>query len=91
MKVHGLPAFTTGERALLFLRHMGSPAWSLVGMGQGRRPLRFDKQRSLWLAAGSDRSAAVALDASGRMQPAGAQPDMPLDDLRQRVRTLVKR
>jgi hypothetical protein len=87
MRVHGLPSFTVGERAVLFLQ--GAPgAAQLVGLGQGKRVLRFDGRR--WMAEPGDRSAAVRLD-GGRLVPVAPEPALSLDELRDRVRGLVRR
>src|SRR4030095_13484308 len=57
MRVHGMPAFTVGERAVLFLRGgAGQPA-AVTGMGQGKRGLRFDSASKKWMVDGGDRSA----------------------------------
>jgi hypothetical protein len=93
MKVHGLPRFSTGERAVLFLRGSAINA-SLVGLGQGKRGLSLDQGTRRWMAAPADRSAAVKVDERGQMQPAPASPGderMPLDDLRSRVRALLQK
>jgi hypothetical protein len=88
MRVHGVPTFTVGERSVLFLR--GAAVGEVVGLGQGRRPLRFDAAARRWMVEGGDRSAAVVLDTGGRMQPAGPEQTLPLDELRRRVRALVR-
>jgi hypothetical protein len=90
MKVHGLPAFVPGERAVLFLRGGATEPLSLVGMGQGKRGLSFDPASKRWMVDGGDRSAAVSIDARGRTQSAGPEPALPLDELRRRVGTMVK-
>jgi hypothetical protein len=89
MRVHGLPAFAAGERAVLFLRGGASPA--LVGLGQGKRPVRLDAASRRWVAEPGDRSAAVLVDGQGRMVPAAPDEPVLLDELRARVRTLLKR
>lgn len=88
-RVHGLPVFSAGERAVLFLRGDGPRAFGLVGLGQGKRPLRFDTETSRWVVDGGDRSAAVVRDARGRLSPAPPEPAVPLEELRRRVRALV--
>lgn len=97
MRVHGLPQFTAGERAVLFLRadkaDAKTPAsalrHALVGLGQGRRPLRADPGTGRWLADPPDQSAAVTLD-KGRFHPAPPEPAVPLERLRERVRAVVE-
>jgi hypothetical protein len=91
MRVHGLPAFTTGERAVLFLRGAASQPLSLVGMGQGKRGLRFEPASKRWMVDGGDRSAAVIFDQKGRPQSAAPVASLPLDELRRQVRALVKK
>jgi hypothetical protein len=86
MRVHGMPQFTDGEKTLLFLA--GHDAPRVVGMSQGKRSLRWTGK--LWMAEMAEHSALVRRDATGRLQPATPEPAMGLDDLRQRVRTLIR-
>lgn len=91
MKVHGLPGFSVGERAVLFLQARKDGAkvhHALVGLGQGRRPLNVDPATGRWFAEPPDLSAAVIVD-KGSFRPAPAQPALPLETLRERVRQLV--
>ena len=95
MRVHGLPGFRAGDRALLFLG--GEPGrLFLTGLGQGHRPLRFDPARGRWLVQPGDRSAAVLpRQAAGRgarlsLQPAPSEPAVPLDHLRAQVKELLR-
>lgn len=83
MRVHGMPAFAPGERAVLFLR--GLERASLVGLSQGKRAVRFDATSKKWMAHAPDLSAVVQVDAGGKMRPAMPQAEMPLDDLKRRV------
>jgi hypothetical protein len=87
MRVHGLPAFRTGERAVMFLGASGS----LVGLGQGKRPLRFDGAARRWMVDGGDRTAAFVSGPRGEIRPAGAEASLSLDEMRTRVRRLVAR
>jgi hypothetical protein len=87
MRVHGMPSFASGERAVLFLAGQGTPR--VVGMSQGKRPLRWDGTAKRWVAEAAEHSAVVRRDFRGRLQPALPEPAMTLDELRQRVRTLV--
>jgi hypothetical protein len=98
LKVHGLPSFRAGERAVLFLGGEG-PSSYLVGLGQGHRPLRYDVVARRWMVAPGDRSAAVELgtrkSAEGtgsgrRLIPAAPETAVPLDELRSQVRALLK-
>ncbi len=88
MKVHGLPAFSSGERAVLFLR--GRARASLVGLGQGKRRVHVDPDSRRLMVEAADRSAAVTPDLQGRLRAALPDDAVPLDDLRAQVRTLLK-
>jgi len=92
MRVHGMPAFAAGERAVLFLRGGATQtqAAAVVGMGQGKRGLKFDSASKRWMVDGGDRSAAVNIDLQGRSHPAAPEVSLPLDELRRRVSTMVK-
>lgn len=87
MRVHGLPAFRAGERAVLFIGDSGA----LVGLGQGKRPMRFDTAARRWVVDSGDRAAAFVTGPRGEIRPAGGEPTLPLDELRTRVRKLVSR
>lgn len=93
MHVHGLPRFSQGEDAVLFLnaRDPQRPGlgFILTALGQGRRRLFRDGEGRV-MAAPGDRSAAVLKDALGRWQSAPPEPAVPLDDLRQQVRLLLE-
>jgi len=88
MHVHGMPSFAPGEKAVLFLAGQGAPR--VVGMSQGKRPLRWDGTAKRWVAEAAEYSAVVRRDSQGRLQPATPEPAMELDELRQRVRALVR-
>jgi hypothetical protein len=90
MRVHGMPSFTAGERAVLFLRGAVAQPQSVVGMGQGKRGLSFDPASKRWMVDGGDRSAAVNIDLQGRPQAARPEAPLPLDEMRRRVSTMVK-
>jgi hypothetical protein len=83
-KVFGQATFAAGERAVLFLRGPEDQA-VVVGLGQGKRPLRPDPARGRWMVDPGDRSAAVRVGPDGRHFPAAEEPAVPLDELRQRV------
>jgi hypothetical protein len=90
MHVHGLRAFQTGQRAVLFLSP-GDPAWT-VGLGQGHRPLRFDTLTRRWMVEPGDRSS-VWRDPGDRTVTVAPTPEdgrVPLEDLRRLVRALVR-
>ena len=88
MRVHGMPSFALGEKTVLFLAGQAAPR--VVGMSQGKRPLRWDGMAKRWEAEGAEHSAVVRRDSQGRLQAALAEPAAGLDEFRQRVRALVK-
>jgi hypothetical protein len=90
MRVHGMPAFVPGERAVLFLRGAAAQTAAVVGMGQGKRGVAFDPARKRWMVDGGDRSAAVNVDLQGRTHAAAPEVPLPLEELRKRVTTMVK-
>jgi hypothetical protein len=92
MTVFGMPQFTPGERALVFLR--GAPgAASVVGMAQGKRLVRREAGTGRWMVHAPDRQGASFVRA-----PATSTSPSPvfdarlrgLDELRAEVRGLVK-
>ena len=87
MRVQGMPSFAPGEKAVLFLAGQG--AVRVVGMSQGKRPLRWDATAKRWVAESAEHSAVVRRDSRGRLQPAMPEPAMTLDELRQRVRAMI--
>jgi hypothetical protein len=87
MRVHGMPNFSVGEKAVLFLA--GRNASRVVGMSQGKRSLRWDGMGKRWMADAAESSALVRRDYQGRLRPVQPEPSMGLDELRQRVRALV--
>ena len=74
MAVYGMARFEPGERALLFLRHSG-----VVGMSQGKWPVRWESTRKRWL-----------VDARRKSSTAVASQPEQLERLRERVRALVR-
>lgn len=90
MFVPGQSQFQPAERAVLFLRgpEHGS---RVVGLGQGKRPLRFDTATRAWMVDGGDRSAAFHIDGLGRLTAAAPEPAVVLESLRQQVRALVRK
>ena len=55
MVVYGQSQFTPGERTLVFLRGNASAA-GVVGMAQGKRPMRRDPASGQWMVNGADRA-----------------------------------
>ena len=88
MRVHGMPSFAPGEKAVLFLAGQGAPR--VVGMSQGKRSVHWNGTAKRWEAEVAEHSAVVRRDSQGRLQPAMPEPAMTLDELRQRVRALVR-
>jgi len=87
MHVHGMPSFAAGEKAVLFLAGQAAPR--VVGMSQGKRPVIWDGTANRWVAGIAEHSAVVRRGPQGQLKPALPEPAMGLDELRQRVRTLV--
>jgi hypothetical protein len=90
MAVLGMSRFSTGERALVFLR--GRPqAASLVGMSQGKRLMRHDRATGRWMVrpvepAGAWFVRAGAPGAAAAAHPAaGERAEQALDELRAEV------
>lgn len=86
MKVVGLPVPVVGERAVFFLENLRGAGTRILGMGQGRRPIRLDRGR--WMAAVS--GGIPRLAKRGVLMPVSAEPGVPLDDLRVQVRSLLE-
>lgn len=87
--VHGMPRWTAGERAVVFLR--GAAAAShVVGMAQGKRALSFDAARGEFVALPADRSTAVVARGAGRYAPAPPEASVPLTNLRAAVKALLR-
>jgi hypothetical protein len=90
MQVPGQASFEKGERAVFFLKGDARES-RVVGLGQGKRPLRFDAAARAWMVEPGDRSAAVQMDREGRFQPAGPDQALPLDVLRAQLRARQRR
>jgi len=88
MRMHGMPGFSLGERAVLFLA--GQAAARVVGMSQGKRSLRWDGTAKRWVAEAAEHSAVVRRDSQGQLQPVSPGPAVGLDELREQVRALVR-
>ena len=93
MRVHGLPSFSVGEKAVLFLTARDKAhaefGFVLTGLGQGKRRV-FAAAGGELLAAPSDRSAAVLKTPTGSYKAAAQDVPVRLSDLRQQVRLLLK-
>jgi len=88
MRVHGMPGFAIGEKAVLFLA--GQAAARVVGMSQGKRSVRWDGTAKRWVAESPEHSAVVRRDSLGQLRPVPAEPAVGLDELREQVRALVR-
>jgi hypothetical protein len=67
MLVHGMPSFAPGEKAVLFLAGpAGAPR--VLGMSQGKRPVRWDGAARRWVAESAEHSAVVRRDSQGGLQ-----------------------
>jgi hypothetical protein len=86
MTVVGMATFSVGERAVLFLDHAG-----VVGMGQGKRQLRWDQASKSWLASPGEGSSAVHIDRHGRLRAVQPGPPETLARLRAKVRALLEK
>jgi hypothetical protein len=90
MVVFGLSRFVPGERALLFLR--GSPAQAgVVGLTQGKRPMRRDTATGSWLVDAPDRSGVkLVMPAPTNRTPAPIDyRSRPLDEMRTEIKRMV--
>jgi hypothetical protein len=90
MVVFGLSQFTPGERALFFLR--GRPAGAgIVGMAQGKRPMRRDASSGQWMVDDADRSGLQLVTPTPAIPSTGhEQGPRLLDEMRGQVRQILK-
>jgi len=87
MRVHGMPSFALGEKAVLFLAGQGAPR--VVGLSQGKRPVHWDGTAKRWVA--NPRTfCGRAPRCPGPAAASLPEPAMSLDELRERVRALVR-
>jgi hypothetical protein len=91
MRVDGMPRFSPGERALLFLRFSRDRPGraSVVGMGQGKRPVQREAGTGRWMVSAPDRAGAdfvTTTPASGAVFTARARP---LADLKSEIHALA--
>jgi hypothetical protein len=87
MRVHGLPAYRAGERAVLFLG--SSEPWSAWARASARCASTPPPVAGWWKVATA--RAAFNRRAAREIQPAAPEASLPLDELRKRVRKLVSR
>jgi len=88
--VDGMPRFTPGERALVFL-HGPPQRATVVGLSQGKRPLRREAASGRWMVRAPDRAGAdfVRPRGTAASAPIFERRDQPLDELRAQVRALA--
>jgi hypothetical protein len=86
MTVVGMASFSVGERTLLFLDH-----GIVVGLGQGKRPLRWDQSSKRWLVETADASSTVQINRRGQIRATQASAAESLDGLRAKVRALLEK
>jgi hypothetical protein len=89
--VDGMPRFSPGERALVFLRGPTDRA-SVVGLTQGKRPMHRDPASGRWMVTGPDRAGADFV--RPRTDAAAGAPVIeararPLDAVRADIRALA--
>ena len=90
MVVYGMPRFSPGERALVFLQ--GSPEHgSVVGMAQGKRLVRREASTGRWMVHAPDKAGAqfIRTTPAGAAAPVFEHGERPLEDLRAEVRALA--
>jgi hypothetical protein len=88
--VDGMPRFEPGERALVFLH--GPPGRAtVVGLTQGKRPLRRDAASGRWMVRAPDKAGAdfVRPRNTAASAPIFDRRDQPLDELRAQVQALA--
>jgi hypothetical protein len=90
MTVLGMPRFSPGERALVFL-HGPPERAGVVGLAQGKRPMRPERATGGWLIAAPERAgASFVRDAtSGPRPPLLDERARPLDDVRAEIRAAI--
>ncbi len=91
MRVQGLPRFSPGERALVFLRFPPETPGraSVVGMAQGKRAVRREASSGRWMVSAPERAGADYVPATPGAAAQFSRPPRPLGDLRNEVRALV--
>jgi hypothetical protein len=91
MRVEGMPPFSPGERTLLFLRfpHETPGRASIVGMAQGKRPVRREAATGRWMVRAPDRAGADFVRTTPASSEVFTARARPLADLRNEVRALV--
>ncbi len=90
--VDGMPRFAPGERTLVFL-HGPPDRATVVGLTQGKRPMRREPASGRWMVRGPDRAGADFIRPpavpSTAAPPVVDSRERPLDDLRAQVQALA--
>ena len=86
--VDGMPRFTPGERTLVFL-HGAADRATVVGLTQGKRPVRRDPSSGRWMVAAPDRAGADFVRSRAVAAPVIETRTRPLDAMRTEVRALA--
>jgi len=96
MTVFGISQFVPGERTLVFLRGKATAA-GVVGMAQGKRPMRRDASTGKWMIDRADHAGLsrvpARISSSGTPAPLvvnDADGPSSLDDMRVRVREILR-
>jgi hypothetical protein len=90
MVVFGLSQFTPGERTLVFLRGKTTSA-GVVGMSQGKRPMRRDAATGRWTVGISDHAGLERVPAKRTASaPTEAEAPRTLDEMRGQVQQILK-
>jgi len=87
MTVHGMPSFSVGERALLFLQ--GHGRFQVVGMSQGKRSLAWDDVDKRWLVESPETEGVIDVGSRVSLRQAKRQDPIPIGDLRDQVRRAI--
>jgi hypothetical protein len=80
MTVYGMPAFSAGERSLLFLERNG-----VVGMSQGKRRMHQDPNSGRWVVEPAERRGLSLVGGAATSQV----PSEELETMRAKVRVLL--
>ena len=88
MTVHGMPAFSAGERAVLFLQ--GQRRFQVVGMGQGKRTLSWDGASNRWLAESPDTEGVVEVGPGASLRQVKRIRPVSLSDLHAQVLRIIE-
>jgi hypothetical protein len=88
--VDGMPRFSPGERALVFLRGPTERA-TVVGLTQGKRPMRRDPASGRWMVTGPERAGAdFVRPRAGAGAPVIEAHVRPLDAVRADIQALAR-